>query len=296
MQLLPGQKIKFKFYLRVAGLLVLILIAYWFVQKSGLREFQARASRASIQLKISPEGLKLLMFTPGYHQWIDGDLIETSAQQHPVKICRVKGFDRDFQLNIAGNVYFLFKYDTEREAIYRLFRRAGKWKLGRSSPLLFRLKINGVQLGEYLMEEKIYRQLRDPEGNYFVRLSTDTHRFRRLHYELKEGITDSLDKYFSKKRTADYFTFYSLFSPSKPLDVGILVFRYDARKKEYRPYLTLQSIIAGLKKVGQTFEPPAGLDKKKVRKLFRQNRRELTTIYRSSPYLPMISIVGKSGE
>ncbi|MCP4221125.1 MAG: hypothetical protein GY765_41230 [bacterium] len=206
-----------------------------------------REIRRLIELKLSSDDLVDLNNRTG-NKWINVRLIETNKKKFYIKIrpLATSVSHLDFQLNIDGTVYNLFKLNGDREKIYKYFKEVDNWGLDRSSPLVIRLKINGVLIGVYIMEPFVYEQLRDTKGNYFIRLNTDTHRLRTIRYEAEHGITRSLEKYFHARQLATYFIFFSLFNYDRPPDPAPLVLYFDSTKKKHSPYLTMESLIYSL--------------------------------------------------
>jgi hypothetical protein len=156
---------------------------------------------------------------------------------------------------------------------------------------MVQLKINAVPVGTYLMEEVIYEQLREDTGEYFIRLNTDTHRLRKMRYEVENGRTGTLKKYFDIKELASYFVFFSLFNPDSPPGFHHLVFRFDPVLKKYHPYLTIGSIFAALDEKGDIFEKPSGAKKDFYKKLNKQNVANLLKKSRRSPYASLVATV-----
>ena len=208
--------------------------------KKGIRRLAP-----DIQLKLSADDL-ILLNRPGYLQWINVDLIESYNKEYRVKIMRLEKSAADFQLNIDGHVFYLFKMNKKRKELYAIFKKAVAAELERSTPVQVQLKINGVFLGNYLLEEKIYEQVRDERGSYFIRWNTDTLRLRKIRYEVANGYTGTLSADFDTPRLAAVFIFFSRLEAGNPFDFGRLVFRFHPRDRKYRPYLTVESLIYGL--------------------------------------------------
>ena len=197
----------------------------------------------------------------------------------------------DFQVSVDETVYNLFKLTKHREPYYKLFKQADIHEVQRSSPLQVQLKINAVLIGTYLMEELVYEQLRDDKGNFFVRLNTDTYRLRRLRYEVENGHTELLKRYFNRKELARSLVFFSLFpqvTPDSPIPLERLVLRYEAREEKFRPYLMLDSILP----VPDNEEEEPSFEMPSVKKKFK--RKEIDSLVkrtRNTPYARFVDAV-----
>jgi hypothetical protein len=294
MKALMGKIKEFKFILMVAAVGLLVLYLFLIVNKKYNKNLFGinQEIKRLIELKLSPDDLiSLNNRTSTSTQWINVKLIETDRKSYRVKIRPLFDSVVDFQLNIAETIYNLYKLNNERKPVYDVFKRADAWQLQRSSPLVVQLKFNAVPIGIYLMEETIYEQVRDNNGNYFVRLSTDTHRLRKMRYEVKNGYTRTLKKFFDKKKLAAYFVFFSLFNSDSLLPFDHMVFRFDEKKEKYQPYLTMESILSGLKEQGKIFQNPPKHNKDFFEQLNKNNLESLIRKSRHTPYARIIDIV-----
>ncbi len=291
MKALTGKIKQFKFILMVAAASLLLLYLFLIVNKKYNKNLFGinQEVKRLIELKLSPDDLISLnnrMSTST--QWINVKLIETDKKNYRIKIRLLLNSVVDFQLKIAETIYNLYKLNNQRKSVYGIFKRADAWQLQRSSPLVVQLKFNAVPIGIYLMEETIYEQVRDNDGNYFVRLNTGTHRLRKMRYEVENGYTGTLKKFFDKKKLAAYFVFFSLFSSDALLPFDHLVFRFDAKKGKYQPYLTMESILSGLEEQGKIFQNPP----KHKRDFFKQlNKNNMESLMRKSRHTPYARII-----
>jgi hypothetical protein len=291
----PHKKKQYKFTLMVGATLLLIfsvlLIVTFKSNKTTRRKGGIHDLNPLIQLKLSADDLMLLN-NRDYPLWINVDWLESHRREYRIKIRNRENSAADFQLNIEEHVFNLFKSDKERRALYDFYKKADNWNLQRSSPLQIQLKINGVFIGKYLMEEKVYEQVRDEQDSYFIRLSTDTLRLRKMYSEVENGVTDTLTTSFDINRMAACFVFFSLFGPDDP---GRLVFRFDPQTKIFRPYITMESIISGLEQTGKSFREPSGKDKDFFKRL---NQESIESFMEKSsrmrmPYARLITAVLK---
>jgi hypothetical protein len=294
------KKIKqLKLILIVAAVGLLLLYLFLIVNKKynkNLFGINQEIERL-IELKLSPDDLISLnnrMSTGS--QWINVTWIETDKKNYRIKIRPLRDSVMDFQLNIDETIYNLYKLNNERKSIYDLFRRADTWQLQRSSPLVVQLKMNAVLIGIYLLEEIIYEQERDDRGNYFVRFNTDTLRLRKIRYEIENGYKGTLKKFFDRKELTAYFVFFSLFCPDTLLPFDHLVFRFDAKKEIYKPYLTMESILSSLEKQGKTFQKPSKNDGDFFKRLNKKNIESLITKSRHTPYARIVDTVLTLGD
>jgi hypothetical protein len=287
---IKGKGKSFKLLFFAAAAFLLLFYAFLIVSEKGGRGFFGfnRQVERVIELKLSSDDL-ILLNRRETTMWIRVRWIETDKKSSRVKIRPLPGSGMDFQLDIFDTVYNLYELSKSRKAAYNFFKQADSWNLRRSTPLVVQLKINAVPVGTYLMEEYYYEQLRDDQGEYFIRLNTDTHRLRKMRYEVENGRTETLQKYFNKQELAAYFVFFSLFSPDSPPAFHHLVFRFDAVEKKYHPYLTMSSIISGLDEKGTVFEKPS----KAIRDSFKQlDRKNVENLLRKSRRTPYASLVG----
>lgn len=289
------RKIKqLKLILIVAVVGILLLYLFLIVNKKYNRNMFGinQEVQRLIELKLSPDDLISLdsrMSTD--NQWINVTWIETDKKNYRVKIRPLYDSVMDFQLNIDDSVYNLYKLNNERTSIYDLFRRADTWQLQRSSPLVVQLKMNAVLIGIYLMEELIYEQVRDDEGNYFIRFNTDTHRLRKIRFELENGYKGTLKKFFDRKKLTAYFVFFNLFCPDTLLSFDHLVFRFDTKTGKYKPYLTMESILSSLEKQGKAFQKSLNNNRDFFKRLNKKNIESLIRKSRHTPYARIIDTV-----
>lgn len=271
----PHKKKQYKFTLMVGTTLLLIfsvlLILTLKSSKTTRRKGGIQDLGPLIQLKLSADDL-ILLNNRDYQLWISVDWLESQRREYRIKIRNRENSAADFQLDIEEHVFDLFKLDKERRDLYDFYKMADNWNLQRSSPLQIQLKINGVFIGKYLMEENVYEQVRDEQGSYFIRLSTDIHWLRKMYSELENGVSEILTAYFDIDRMAAGFVFFSLFGPEDP---GRLVFRFDRRVKKFRPYITMESIISGLERAGKSFREPSGRDKDIFKRLNQESIESL---------------------
>lgn len=280
---------RFIFPAAAAAFLILLLYVFLAVnEKTGRPVFGFHdADNRLIELKLSPDDL-IALNNRENTQWVTVRLIESEKKSFRIKIRPLLHSVMDFQLNVDETIYNLFKLTKHREPYYELFKQADIHDVQRASPLQVQLKINAVLIGTYLMEELVYEQLRDDKGNFFVRLNTDTYRLRKLRYEVENGYTELLKRYFNRKELARCLVFFSLFphgAPDSPLPLERLVFRYEAHEEKFRPYLMLESIlpVPDDAEEGILFEIPS--EKKKFKE---KDIESLLKRTRNTPYARFI--------
>jgi hypothetical protein len=291
----PHKKKQYKFTLMVGGTLLLIFSVLLILTLKSSKTIRRKGGIQDldplIQLKLSADDLMLLN-NRDYPLWVNVDWLESRHREYRIRIRNRENSAADFQLDIEEHVFNVFKFDKERRGLYDFYKMADNWNLQRSSPLQIQLKINGVFIGKYLMEEKVYEQVRDEQGRYFIRLGTDTLWLRKMYSELENGVNETLTAYFDIDRMAVGFVFFSLFGLEGP---GRLVFRFDPRVKKFRPYITLESIISGLERAGKSFREPSGRDKDIFKRL---NQKSIESLLEKSsrtrsPYARLITVVLK---
>lgn len=280
-----------------AALFLLLFYIFLIINKKTDRSLLdiSGENRRAMELKLSPADLQQLNNRENT-QWITIRLIETDKKSYRIKIRPLRQAALDFQINIDETIYQLYELKGKRREAFRFFKQADQWKLPRSNPLQVHLKINGVPIGSYLLEETIYEQIRDEEGGYLIRLNTDTHHLRKLHYEVKNGLRETLDTWFNRKELAAYFVFVSYFHPETVPPFQRLVFRFDAGTGKYRPFLTLQCIFSILEEAGAVFRPPSGKDAAFHNGPDRDTVQKLLARTRTSPYAELTAAVLGHGK
>jgi hypothetical protein len=213
--------------------------------------------KSTLLLKLSSNDLMALYQTDNLDKWTNVQMLERNREEYPVKIKPVTEYTFDFKLNVNGTIYNLFRVGQEGKAIYDLFNSSSAWGLEASNPQLIQLKVNNVFIGIYVMEEQIYDQIRDENGQYFIRLNSDTRLMRRILYQVRhqlQGQVHLLEEHFDTQKMAAYIVFFSLFSYDEVLDFDRLVFRYDPDEDKFIPYLTMASVILSLQEQNKQFK------------------------------------------
>ncbi len=281
-----SRKLKhYRYPLLLTGLLAVVTFAFLVLpEKLHLLDFEP-GTRRTVELKLSPDELRLLNNRGNHQVWASVKMVGSGQKSYRLKIRPRRDSVMDFQVNIGETVYNLFKLDKERKPLYKLFKQADNWNLPHSAPTRLRLNINGVFIGNYLMEPYTYEQVRDDGDRYFIRLNTDTHLLRRLRYEIENGLKRTLEKTFDKKELAAYLVFFSLFRPGNPPDPNFMVFQYEPELKRFRPYVTMDGIISSLWKGGKGKKKSA--PKQKFPKSFYRglNRRNIDNLLEKSGQL-----------
>jgi hypothetical protein len=251
----PLVRIKTKNHIYITVFLMLLLIASFTIfhfRAGPERKIWEEGIRNTLDLRLSTNDLLKLNEAKGSHQWIQVDLIDRDKEISRVKISLRNPNTLDFNINIDGTIYHLFKVDEIRRSIYNLFSRAREWDIDSSDPKILQLKINNVFVGFYIMEEKIYEQIRDPIGDYFVSLNSDIRLLNSIRTNVRLGKTKSLNRYFNPNKLARYLVFFSLFCFTDRPNFDHIIFKYNLRKKTFFPYLTITSIIISIKEHERT--------------------------------------------
>lgn len=252
-----------------------------------------REIKSVLELKLSPRDLVTLLSPEEMPGWLNVDILsgDVDLQVRTIKIRRASPDNLNLKLNIGGTIYNLNKTGNKGKDIHSFFQKASGWGIQTSSPTLVQLKMNNVFVGIFMMEEHIYEQVRKPNGEYFIRLSTDIRLLNRIHYQVKTGKSKLLKKHFNTSRLASYFVFFSLFSQTRLLEIDRLVFRYDPVQKKYMPYLTMESIISSLNAHNTEFVVPANETSHQFRRLSINNIDNLLNRCRFSKYQKLIEMV-----
>lgn len=245
----------------------------------------------TLDLKLSAGDIADLFTSIDTDKWVSVKIIESKRSIHNAKIKHKPDSSFDFQLNIAGMVYNLFNYEGLRKDVYGFFKTAEKWGIDSTSPEFIQLKINKVLLGIFIMEKKIYEKIRDDKGNYYITLGSNSEKMRTLLYLIPKTGDKMLSKYFDKKELASYLVFFSLFSYNEVLDFDRLLFRYYAKKKKYKPFLTLNSVISSLKTQDTTFEPHLGEEDGFFTRITKENVANLLEVDEYFRYKEFVKIV-----
>jgi hypothetical protein len=244
-----------------------------------------------IQLKLSRKDLASLPHTGELDRWIKVQLVDTSKRVSRIKMKQVSRHSMDFKLDINGILYNLYKIGQEGKTIYDFFNTAKAWGLETSSPQPVQLKMNNVLIGIYIIEEHIHEQIRDGNGEYFIRLGSDIRLLKKILHQVQLGRSELLTRYFDTSKLASYLVFFSLFSYNEVLDFDRLVFRYDAKKEKFVPYLTMESVILSLQEQDKEFKPLLEKDVKSFKRLKREAIAGLLSRARHYKYTGLIDIV-----
>ena len=250
----PPQNRKLTFLALAASMVaaaIFLVLAARFNQSPFLLQ---RPIDRAIPLKLSPDDLRDLNQNMNTNVWIGVKWLEAKGQQRKVKLRHLKDSVFDFQMLVGDTIFNLFEFNDQREHLYDLYLKAGTWGIETQPVQLVQLTINEVQVGIYLMEEYIYRQIRDQRGNYYTSLGTDSRWMREFHYRVQYNETAMLEKYFDLVPLARHLVFFTLFSYHQPLDLRPLLLRYDADLKKFRPVLTMASVIEGLREKNLGFD------------------------------------------
>jgi hypothetical protein len=235
----------------IAAAAIFFVLAARFNQSPFL--LQKPISR-TIPLKLSPDDLLALNQNMNTNVWIGVKWVEAKGQQRKIKLRHLKDSVFDFQMLVGDTIFNLFEFNRQREQLYDLFLKAGTWGIETLPVQLVQLTINEVQVGIYLMEEYVYRQIRDQRGDYYISLGTDSRWMREFHYRVQFNETTMLRRYFELVPLARHLVFFSFFSYRQPLDYRPLLLRYDADLKKFRPVLTITSVVEGLQERNLEFD------------------------------------------
>ena len=206
---------------------------------------------------------------------INVTVMESKEKVYRAKLAHRIDSSTDFQLEIDNVIYNLFMLHDKRGDIYNYFKLASLWGIETSETQTVEIKINGVPIGNYIMEREVFEQIRDADKNYFVSLGANTYRLRKILHFVKNGDANLLTKYFDLDRLASYMVYFSLFSLQQPLDFSHMVFHFNTPKKSYLPFLTVKSALSCLENHGIEFKNHdeynflsyRGLDHKNIKNL-----------------------------
>lgn len=243
MRLLPGRRRQVRFNLLVLGVLLLIFIGYLLAGKFSGASFLSGGAAPALEFRLSPRDLQQL-FGVGGSSWTPVKLIRSRHDRLGAQLRRFGPFEQDLEMRLTSAHYGLFKLDNRRRRLYSHFKIATGQGLPASAPIAVIVRLNGVSLGEFVMEEILTEQLRRRDGEYLIRLSADTLLFRRLRAELANGWNGTLNKYFHRSETAGYITVFCSFFSRGPVDLGELMFRYRPGDMKYHPFLTFSAVLA----------------------------------------------------
>jgi len=236
----------------------------------------------SLDFKLSSQDLVDLNSSIDTKKWVSVKLIASKQKLHSVKIRHKSDSIIDYQLNIDGEVYNLFLYDDSRKYILAFFKTAKNWGLRSTSTQLVKIKVNEILFGIYIMEKKIYEKIKDSRGNYYISLGSNTEKLRSVLYLIPRSNSSLMKKYFIQKKLAAHFIFFSLFCYNETFEFNRLLFYYDAKKKLYQPFLTLDCVLVSLFEQDKKFKLHIGESKY----FFSSKNRENTTnlLYRADSY------------
>lgn len=247
----------------------------------------------TVQLKLSSNDLVILESSAGPSRWVNVQLIGKGKQVSRIKIKSARPYASNFELEIRGERYNLYRVGEAGTEIFEFFNTSHKWGLERSEAELVRLKINNVYIGIYIMEPQLYEQLRDAQGQYFVSLSSDIRLLKRVLYQVETGKRKLLDKHFDTRKMAAYLVFFSLFSYDRPLGFQRLVFRFDPNSQKFVPYLTIGSIVMSLGRQAMTFKSHWEGERGYFRSLNEKNARGLLDRAGEYQYRQLVELLMK---
>jgi hypothetical protein len=180
--------------------------------------------------------------------------MESKERIYRAKLGQIPGSSTDFQLEIDNVIHNLFLLDDKRNEIYNFFKMADQWGIERSPTRVVEIKVNGVIIGYYVMEEEFYPLVRNRDKSYLVSLGANTYRMRKILYFAKNGDFSLLEKYFNLDHLASYLVYFSLYSLTESLDFGRMVFRYHPPQESYFPFITFKSVLNALELDGKEFK------------------------------------------
>ncbi len=246
-------------YLILAVFIVIAVLFLIFIGRFDSNPLKLQQEiRNTIELKLSANDLVELFNAGAAEKWCNVGLIQKNRAVSPIKIRHVTEYSFDFELNIDGIRYNLYSLGSAGKALYNFFKTASYWGLESSVPQLVQLKINNVLIGIYIIEERIYEQIREENGQYFLRLGNDVLLLHRILYQVQSRTSEPLillERYFDTQKLASYIVFFSLFCYDDVLDLDRLTFRYDPIIKKFVPYLTMESVILSFQEQGKRFKP-----------------------------------------
>lgn len=198
----------------------------------------------TLSLRLSPVGLKTLNDSRTA-QWVGAELAERFEVPVPVKIrWRDWKHGLDFEVEHNGFVYHLFQLNERRRKVYDNYRRLEDPGFMLFSNRTVRLKLNEVLIGIYMVENKIYDQVRDAEGNYDLRQENDTHFLRKLRYEVESGRLGKLEQNFDIESLLNFMLFLHRAGFGPENDFSRMILHFDARRKLFVPRLTMESLLS----------------------------------------------------
>jgi hypothetical protein len=198
----------------------------------------------TLSLRLSPVDLKTLNDSRNA-QWVSADLAERFEVPVPVKIrWRDWKYGLDFEVEHNGFVYHLFQLNERRRKVYDNYRKLEDPGFMVLSNRTIRLKLNEVLIGIYVVENKVYDQVRDAEGNYDLRQGSDTHFLRMLRYEVESGRVGKLERNFDIESLLNFMLFLHRAGFGPENDFSRMIMHYDARRKLFVPRLTMESLLS----------------------------------------------------
>lgn len=194
---------------------------------------------AIFNFKLSSDDLKFLNKTEDTDNWRSIDMLQGS-KEFKIDIRRGKNEDEEYQIRIDDVVYRIYKINNKTMGKYLFSKSAESARVDGTSPQLVQLHFNEVDMGNFIIEEKIYEQVRDDKNNYFITLSSDTHLMRKLYYDLENGFEEAID-FFNNESLARYMALFDIFSEDKGYGFDKLFFMYKSDTDKLAPYVTMDS-------------------------------------------------------
>jgi len=199
----------------------------------------------TLPLRLSPADLKTLN-DDRTGTWVRAELAARRSVPAPVKIrSRYMKSGLDFQIDLDGYVYHLFQLNKKRRPIHDCYQRLADPGFLVSSNRTVRLEINEVLIGIYVVERKIYEQLREEDGSYDLRIGDDTHFLRKLRLDMALGRRELLEKSFDLESLVNFIVFLHRLGFEPGHDLSRLIIHYNPRRERFVPLLTFESLLSG---------------------------------------------------
>lgn len=243
-------------FLSCFGFVALVSALIIILTASGSRRKPVRNQKIDIylQLKLSPKDIRGFWGSIHSPQWVNVTAMESREKVYRAKLGHLKGSSTDLRVEVNDVIYNLFLLDDKRADIYNFFKLAGLWGIESSPTRVVEIKINGVVIGNYIMERQLYELIRERDHSFLISLGANTYRLRKILYFARNGDFSLLEKYFDLDRLASYLVYFSLYSLTEPLDFGRMVFKYTPPRNMFFPYITFNSVLNALEQDGKEFK------------------------------------------
>lgn len=189
-----------------------------------------------LNIKLSSNDIKSLYQSS---EWVNIQMIR-DEEEYDIEIKTTEDDEEAYQLRIEDEVYRLYNIDDNilnKSVFMDIVKSLG---IKGTTPELINLSFNEVDMGRFILEKKLFEQIRDKDGNYFIDLQSKTELINEIKYSIDSKFEKAID-YFDKDKLAKYIAIYKMIGNEDILRLNELQLKYDHKSNKLEPYITLKS-------------------------------------------------------